>query len=73
MHVSTALGLATLSTAAAANVCGLNGPGFPAPSNLASDTLFKSIIQNITNGLEVRKSVRSGPRHERDQLLDRGL
>lgn len=53
MHVSTALSLATLSTAVAANVCGLNGPGFPAPSNLASDTLFKSIIQNITNGLDI--------------------
>lgn len=52
MYALTSLTLAALTAQAVADTCGLAGPGFPAPSSLASDALFKSIVRNITVGLD---------------------
>lgn len=52
MHLLTTLSLAALSAGAVADVCGLAGPAYPAPSNLASDALFKSIVKNVTATLD---------------------
>jgi len=51
MQLNTALYLAAIATQAVAVPCGLLGPAFPAPTNLAKDKAIAPVLKNITDSL----------------------
>jgi len=51
MQLNTALYLAAIANQALAVPCGLLGPAFPAPTNLAKDTTIAPVLKNITDSL----------------------
>lgn len=52
MRVFEAFSLAAVTLQALADTCGLRGPAYPAPTSLAADGPFQSLIRNITVGLD---------------------